>query len=113
MPNDPEKENYYEKPKSAPAKPADKSKPAPVMNGSAKIAAKTPPSGDPVNLHDLENRAKFREMGVLSRKMSPYKLVGKVWNSKTTFYYEKGKVFRGDRLDPKKVSPGTRVFIRK
>ena len=52
-------------------------------------------------------------MGVLSRKMSPFKLAGKVWNSKNTFYYTKGKVLRGDRIDPKKVSPGTRVFIRK
>jgi hypothetical protein len=56
---------------------------------------------------------KFREVGVLSRKMSPYKLVGKNWNSKSAFYYMKGSVLRGDRLDPKKVSPGTRVFIRK
>ena len=102
------KENYYERPKAAVPKPA---------NATAKTPAKTPAkvvqSLDPKSLRELEDAMKFREMGVLSRKMSPFKLVGNSWNSKSTFYFDKGNIIRGDKLDPKKIRPGTRVFIRK
>ena len=109
------KENYYEKPKNQVSAPANnaKSKPEQPPKKIPPKSAAPQQTAEPNSLRDLENVAKFREMGVLSRKMSPFKLVGKVWNSKTTFYYMKGKVIRGDRIDPKKVSPGTRVFIRK
>ena len=30
-----------------------------------------------------------------------------------TYYYMKGRIVRGDRIDAKKVVPGTRVFVRK
>jgi hypothetical protein len=115
MPNEPEKENYYEKPKVASPKPVkgNKAKPVPDKKEPPKMSAKPVSRGDPKSIRDLEDKMKFREAGVLSRKMSPYKLVGKNWNSQSTFYYSKGKVYRGDRLDPKKVTPGTRVFIRK
>jgi hypothetical protein len=115
MPNETQKENYYEKPKVASASPVKggMSKPKPALKDPPKMSAKKVSSGEPKNIRDLEDKMKFREVGVLSRKMSPYKLVGRNWNSSSTFYYSKGKVFRGDRLDPKKVTPGTRVFLRK
>ena len=105
MPNEPEKENYYEKPKGK-----TKGKPKDAV---AKAPAKTPPPDGPKTLRDLEDKSSYREIGVLGKHSSPYKVAGKNWNSKTTFYYLKGKVVRGDRLDPKKVSPGARVFVRK
>ena len=115
MPSDTQKENYYEKPKGAGSgtEKGRKPKPEPALKEPPKMSKKTPPPGDPRNLRDLEDKMKFREVGVLTQKMSPYKLVGKNWNSGSTFYYSKGKVFRGDRFDPKKVTPGTRVFLRR
>ena len=115
MQNDAGKENYYEKPKDQATEPPSvgRSVQKPSSKKSSAKAPVTAQTDEPKRLKDLEDRSKFREMGVLSRKMSPYKLVGKVWNSKATFYYIKGRVVRGDRIDPMKVSPGTRVFIRK
>ena len=106
MPNEPEKENYYEKPKTSVAGKTPAKTPA-------KAAAKASLSGDPKTLRELEDKTKFKDMGVLGKSASPYKVAGKNWNAKTSFYYIKGKVIRGDSLDPKKVSPGTRVFVRK
>ena len=109
--NEPERENYYEKPKAVSGKKLK----------TATAASKKPPgmsakwvsSSVPKTLRDLEDRRRFMEVGVLGKRMSPYGVVGKNWNAKSTFYYSRGKVVRGDRLDPKKVSPGTRVFIRR
>ena len=56
---------------------------------------------------------KYRELGVLGKKMTLYRLVGRNWNAPTTYYCEKGRITRGDKVDPKKVKSGTRVFIRK
>ena len=56
---------------------------------------------------------KYREIGTLSKKSTPYRLVGKSWNSASTYYCTKGRIVRGDRMDAKRVVPGTRVFIRK
>lgn len=113
MPNEPEKENYYEKPKTAASKKTSSAKAEPVLKEPPKMSAAKGPSGDPRTLRELEDRSKYKEAGVLGKRMSPYKIAGKHWNSKNTFYYSKGKVVRGDHLDPKKVSSGTRVFMRK
>jgi len=140
MPNDPEKENYYEKPPAADkAKPvaakATKGSPPKTLSpkaspkvsvpkGPATVSASTTkpsapavkakgPAKDPTTLRELEDRMRYRELGVLSKKSTPYRLVGRAWNAPTTYYYTKGRVVRGDRMDPKKTSPGTRVFIRK
>ena len=115
MSNEPEKENYYEKPKVASLpKSIEKSssKTSTISKAHLKMSAAVQ-SDDPKTLRDLEDRARYKEVGVLGKRMSPYKLTGKHWNSNSTFYYLKGKVIRGDLLDPKKVSPGTRVFQRK
>ena len=143
MPNDPEKENYYEKP---PAE-ADKAKAKPVTAKATKVPPpktlppKEPPKApaskgpaavstvstkpstpavkgkrvakEPTTLRELEDRMRYRELGVLGKKSTPYRLVGRAWNAPTTYYYAKGRIIRGDRMDPKKTSPGTRVFIRK
>ena len=107
--NEPEKENYYAKP-AAPEAQAAKAKP------EVKAPASKPPAvqaKEPTSLRDLEDRMKFREAGVLGPKVSPYKIAGRNWNAATTYYFTKGKILRGDKMDPKKVPPGTRVFLRK
>ena len=68
---------------------------------------------EPTSLRDLEDRMKFREVGVLGPKASPYKIVGRNWNASSTYYFTRGKVLRGDRMDPKRLPAGTRVFLRK
>jgi len=80
--------------------------PAPAVKG--KGTAK-----DPTTIRELEDRMRYRELGVLSKRSTPYRLVGRAWNAPTTYYYTKGRIIRGDRMDPKKTTPGTRVFIRK
>ena len=143
MPNDPEKENYYEKPpaetdqakakptaakvtkvpppKTVPPKESPKASapkgPAAVSAASTKPSAPAVkgkgPAKDPTTLRELEDRMRYRELGVLGKKSTPYRLVGRAWNAPTTYYYTKGRIIRGDRLDPKKTTPGSRVFIRK
>ena len=150
MPNDPEKENYYEKPPVATGEAKEKAKPvvakamkvpppktvppktvppkgtpkAPQPKGPAAISTvsmKPPASAvkgkaaakEPSTLRELEDRMRYRELGMLGKKSTPYRLVGRNWNAPTTYYYMKGRIIRGDRMDPKKTSPGTRVFIRK
>ena len=111
--NEPERENYYSKPPllAPKGKPAQSKKEKFVSAHPS--AAKKAPGGDPKSIRELDDKTRFAEAGVLSRKRGPFAVAGKNWNSKNTFYYTKGRIIRGDRLDPKKVSPGTRVFFRK
>ena len=71
------------------------------------------PNEEPKTLRDLEDRMKFKFIGTLSPKVSPYKLAGRSWNSNATYYLIKGSVVRGDKVDPKRVPPGTHVYTRK
>lgn len=113
MPNEPERENYYEKPKAAVFRQLKGRNAKPSVKEPPKMSAGRAPSGDPRTLRELEDKGRYKEAGVLGKRASPYKIAGKRWNSRDTFYYSRGKVIRGDRLDPKKVSLGTRVFMRK
>ena len=131
MPNEPEKENYYAKPPPVPdvqspgmAVPAQQEHAMPSAKASD-VPPKVQPSGpsaavlakkvakEPTSIKDLEDRMKYRELGALSKKSTPFRMVGRNWNSASTYYFMKGRVVRGDRMDAKKVVPGTRVFIRK
>ena len=110
--DDPETENYYAKPPPG----ASKCKSLPKKKErfiSAKPAPENVTGRDPRTIRELDDRSRFAELGVLGRKRGPYAVAGKNWNSKNTFYYTKGRIIRGDRLDPKKVPVGARVFIRK
>ena len=124
MPNEPEKENYYAKPPPPPdakAKPAATKQSAKAVNPPPKEQPATPPATlppkkstkEPTSVKELEDRMKYREIGTLSKKSTPYRLVGKNWNSASTYYCTNGRIVRGDKMDAKKVVPGTRVFIRK
>ena len=113
--SEPEKENYYVKPTAAPNAPPAQAKPE-VRAPEPKAPPSRPAAAgakEPASLRELEDRMKFREAGVLGPKSSPYKIAGRSWNAPTTYYFTKGKVLRGDRMDPKKIPAGTRVFLRK
>ena len=94
-----------------PAKPANK-KAEPPRKPIVPTKIIKPPA-EPATVKELEDRMKFRCVGTLGAKMSPYKLVGRNWNAATTYYDVKGKVVRGDKMDPKRVPVGARVFVRK
>ena len=140
MPSEPEKENYYEKPKLsvAPPQQAKPSVAAPPRPQLVAAPVKAPPrpqlvaapvkvppppklvaappratGKEPTSLKELQDRMKFKEIGTLGPSASPYKLAGKNWNSVTTYYVVRGQVIRGDKLDPKRIPAGTQVFIRK
>jgi len=128
MPNEPEQESYYGKPPGGTAGKPAKNGNAPVAKGGDAAAKQSPRKAtqpaasqpgkpkstkEPASLKDLEDRVRFRELGVLGSRATPYRIVGRNWNSSATYYYSKGRITRGDRLDPKKAIPGTRVFIRK
>ena len=111
--SEPEKENYYAKPPVQVKKAEAKGKKKDRLILAKNVPEEKGGSADPKSLRDLEDRMKYTEMGILGKKKSPYTVAGKGWNSKNTFYYTKGRIVRGDGLDPKKVPPGTRVFVRK
>ena len=107
------KENYYAKP---PPEAHKKNSPSPKKKQqfiSARSPVKPVSRSDPKTVRDLDDRSNFRELGVIGQKRGPYAVAGKNWNSRNTFYYVKGRIIRGDRLDPKKAPVGARVFIRK
>lgn len=126
MASEPERENYYEKPKAALTSAAPPAKKAYVSAAPTKPSATSakkkekgrqpvtnPARKEPIVLSDLQDRVKFRELGVLKKGSSPYGVAGRTWNSPNTYYYHKGKVTRGDRMSAQKAVPGMRVFVRK
>ena len=110
--NEPEGENYYAKP--AIALPKTKTVTAKsqkvVSNKSSAISSN---KKEPTAIRELDDKTRFIELGVLSKNKSLYHIAGKAWNSSQTYYIVKGKIVRGDKIDPKKVPPGSRVFKRK
>jgi hypothetical protein len=119
--SEPEREDYYAKPKAAISAPKPKPKPVMSAKPAARTAAipavKSKPAGgaskDPKTLRDLEDKKMFSEMGVVGAKKSPYAVAGALWNSSKVYYYSKGTITRGDRMNPKRIPAGTRVFRRK
>ena len=119
--SEPEREDYYAKPKAAIS--ASRPKPKPVLSakpapqGQSRPAAKSPPkaavSREPKTLRELENRQAFSELGTIGAKKSPYAVAGALWNSAKVYYFTRGAVVRGDKMNPKRIPAGTRVFKRK
>ncbi|MBQ3097654.1 MAG: N-acetylmuramoyl-L-alanine amidase [Kiritimatiellae bacterium] len=108
------KENYYAKPPFTGGQKVKASAPKKKQQFMSAKASKKPVSrSEPKTIRDLDDKSNFRELGVLGQKKGPYAVAGKNWNSKNTFYYIKGRIIRGDRLDPRKAPVGARVFIRK
>ena len=93
-----------QQPPAQPAAQPELVKPAPP---------KTPQQKEPASLRDLQDRMKFKEIGTLGPKESPYKIAGRSWNAATTYYLIGDRVIRGDSLNPQKTPSGTRVFQRK
>jgi len=51
--------------------------------------------------------------GPVNAQDTPFKIAGAAWKSSTTYYYARGKITRGDKIDEKAVEPGTFIFYKK
>jgi hypothetical protein len=50
--------------------------------------------------------------GPVSPDLSPYKIAGAAWKSPATYYYLRGKITPGDKIDEKSVESGTLIFYK-
>ena len=44
--------------------------------------------------------------------ISPYKIAGSAWKSPATYYYLRGKITPGDKIDEKSIESGTLIFYK-
>ena len=88
-------------PEPQPAKPAPQPAPPLVSQGD--------PARDLAMLKALPG---YVQGGPTSATLTPFKIAGKLWKSPETYYYSKGKIIRGDRIDEKKIGSGTLIFYK-
>ena len=99
--------------------PSSSSSPSPVAPLPAAPSpspAQRPQSAaaDPArNLAVLKALPGYVQGGPTSATLTPYKIAGRRWRSPDTYYYVKGKIISGDRIDEKKIGSGTLIFYRK
>ena len=81
---------------------------------ASKTMKPTPPVVNkvPQSLADL-NAQGYKVIGVVSKKNLPLNIVGKLWNSKDTYYYYRGRVISGDKIDAKRVAEGMSIWRKK
>jgi len=73
----------------------------------------SPPQGDPAkDLALLKALPGYVQGGPTSAALTPYKIAGRKWKSPDTYYYIKGRIVRGDRVDEKKIEKGTLIFYK-
>ena len=60
----------------------------------------------------LKSLPGYVQGGPTSPTLTPFKIAGRLWKSPDTYYYYKGKIIRGDRIDEKKIGSGTLIFYK-
>jgi len=69
--------------------------------------------GDSVkDLKALESLPGYVKGGPVSPDLSPYKIAGAAWKSSTTYYYLRGRITPGDKVDEKSIESGTLIFYK-
>ena len=69
--------------------------------------------GDSVkDLKALESLPGYVKGGPVSAELSPYKIAGAAWKSPTTYYYLRGRITPGDKIDEKSIESGTLIFYK-
>ena len=81
-------------------------------HGQGPVVVKPAPAKVPHTLSDLQAMPGYTQ-ATLSAKKSAFGIVGHKWNAKTTWYYTRGKVVRGDKADARRLEPGAKVFYIK
>lgn len=91
--------------------PTQKSDPSPVLELPKDLQIGR--MGDSVkDLQALESLPGYVKGGPVSHELSPYKIAGSAWKSPTTYYYLRGKITPGDKIDEKSVESGTLIFYK-
>ena len=65
-----------------------------------------------MDLAALEGLAGYVKGGPVSAELSPYRIAGAAWNAADTYYYLRGRITPGDKVDEKSVECGTIIFYR-
>ena len=69
--------------------------------------------GDSVkDLKALESLPGYVKGGPVSAELSPYKIAGAAWKSPTTYYYLRGRITPGDKVDERSIESGTLIFYK-
>ena len=69
--------------------------------------------GDSIkDLKALESLPGYVKGGPVSAELSPYKIAGAAWKSPATYYYLRGKITPGDKIDEKSIESGTLIFYK-
>ena len=69
--------------------------------------------GDSIkDLKALESLPGYVKGGPVSPELSPYKIAGAAWKSPATYYYLRGKITPGDKVDEKSIEVGTLIFYK-
>ena len=94
---------------TANASPRAAEKRGPAKPQKAKLAVQSRPH----SLAALKSLPGYVQGGPVSASRSPFNIAGKAWNSPGTYYYTRGKITAGDKIDPKRVERGTLIFYKK
>jgi len=87
---------------------------APAAAEPAAPAAAPAPASDPArDLEALRALPGYVQLGPVTRSLSAYKLAGRAWNAPTTYYWNKGVITPGNKVDPARVGIGTLIFIKR
>ena len=93
------------------ATPSQKADPSPVLALPKNLQIGR--MGDSVkDLKALESLPGYVKGGPVSPDLSPYKIAGAAWKSPATYYYLRGKITPGDKIDEKSVESGTLIFYK-
>ena len=69
--------------------------------------------GDSIkDLKALESLPGYVKGGPVTSELSPYKIAGAAWKSPATYYYLRGKITPGDKIDEKAIECGTLIFYK-
>lgn len=95
---------------------AESASETPAASGEVLPLPKNFSLGKPGNVvTDLESLAKLPgyTRGEVTAEQTPYRIAGAAWRSADTYYYIRGRIVTGDKIDEKSVEVGTIVFYRK
>lgn len=98
-------------PKPAPAKPMP-AKSAPVRSTPARPATIVRAKSAQLTTADLV-KSGYRIAGVVSGEQTALKIAGERWQSATTFYSIRDKIYSGQQINPAKLEKGTCVWLKR
>ena len=64
------------------------------------------------DLKSLEALPGYVKGGPVTHDLTPYKIAGSAWKSPDTYYYTRGKITPGSKIDEKSIEIGTLIFYR-